>query len=246
MSTPMARPAARRHYSPAPDDAGPRHSGPKSSRTTPDLPDMLDGEPLHVGDAAYTPLHAEQAAKFAELGATEFEIARGIGIDDRTFQGWLRRYPDLERAIKLGKDAADDRVTRALYHRAVGYTRVDRFGNETHVPPDAVACIFWLKNRRRSEWRDKYEIEQEHRHLHLHVAEKFRELDDDRIAQLLAERRALPAAIETVHRVAADGELTPPSPPAVEVRVSATETAPTRTTDNPLKRRLARHRKPRD
>jgi len=24
-----------------------------------------------------------------------------------------------------------------------------------HVPPDVTACIFWLKNRKRAEWRDK-------------------------------------------------------------------------------------------
>ena len=28
-----------------------------------------------------------------------------------------------------------------------------------HVPPDTVACIFWLKNRRREEWRDKHEVD---------------------------------------------------------------------------------------
>ena len=24
-----------------------------------------------------------------------------------------------------------------------------------HLPPDTTACIFWLKNRRRDEWRDR-------------------------------------------------------------------------------------------
>jgi hypothetical protein len=31
---------------------------------------------------------------------------------------------------------------------------------QEHVPPDVTAQIFWLKNRRRDEWRDK----QEHEH----------------------------------------------------------------------------------
>ena len=26
-----------------------------------------------------------------------------------------------------------------------------------HVPPDTTACIFWLKNRRKDEWRDRQE-----------------------------------------------------------------------------------------
>jgi hypothetical protein len=28
-----------------------------------------------------------------------------------------------------------------------------------HVPPDVTACIFWLKNRRPSEWRDVQNVD---------------------------------------------------------------------------------------
>jgi hypothetical protein len=28
-----------------------------------------------------------------------------------------------------------------------------------HVPPDVTACIFWLKNRKPSEWRDSQQME---------------------------------------------------------------------------------------
>jgi hypothetical protein len=28
-----------------------------------------------------------------------------------------------------------------------------------HVPPDVTACIFWLKNRKPSEWRDVQNVE---------------------------------------------------------------------------------------
>jgi hypothetical protein len=69
-------------------------------------------------------------------------------------------------ALKGGKDSADDRVERSLYQRAVGYTydavHFSSFqGNVTetpyreHVAPDVVAQIFWLKNRRPDQWRDK-------------------------------------------------------------------------------------------
>jgi hypothetical protein len=30
---------------------------------------------------------------------------------------------------------------------------------EQHYPPDTVACIFWLKNRRPDLWRDKVGLE---------------------------------------------------------------------------------------
>jgi CelD/BcsL family acetyltransferase involved in cellulose biosynthesis len=30
---------------------------------------------------------------------------------------------------------------------------------EHHVPPSEVACIFWLKNRQRENWRDRQEVD---------------------------------------------------------------------------------------
>lgn len=74
-------------------------------------------------------------------------------------------------AIKAERAVADDRVERSLYQRALGYERdaVKVFlpaGSEKpiyafykeHVPPDTTAMIFWLKNRRPAEWRDKHEV----------------------------------------------------------------------------------------
>ena len=43
----------------------------------------------------------------------------------------------------------------SLYKRACGY---DHDGK--HYPPDTTAAIFWLKNRRSDEWRDKRELDQ--------------------------------------------------------------------------------------
>ena len=36
---------------------------------------------------------------------------------------------------------------------------VTRVAVEKHYPPDVTACIFWLKNRMREEWRDKQEVQ---------------------------------------------------------------------------------------
>ena len=81
-------------------------------------------------------------------------------------------HEEFSSALKKGKDPADSRVERSLYHRAIGYSydAVKIFmpaGKDKpvivpyreHVPPDTVACIFWLKNRRREEWRDKQEVD---------------------------------------------------------------------------------------
>jgi hypothetical protein len=77
------------------------------------------------------------------------------------------------QALKAGKEAADQRVERSLYQRAVGYAHdavkifmpagasapvyapyVER------VAPDTTAAIFWLKNRKKDEWRDVSRQEQ--------------------------------------------------------------------------------------
>jgi hypothetical protein len=77
------------------------------------------------------------------------------------------QHPDFCQALKAGKKVADDRVENALYRRAVGFSHdgvkifCDKDNGVTQVPfmeqypPDTTACIFWLKNRRREEWRDK-------------------------------------------------------------------------------------------
>ena len=66
---------------------------------------------------------------------------------------------------------SDKDVERSLFQRANGYwheeTKVhfDQDGNPSehkvrkYYPPDSTAMIFWLKNRKRKEWRDRQEIE---------------------------------------------------------------------------------------
>ena len=69
----------------------------------------------------------------------------------------------------MGKDEPDERVVRSLYQRAIGYvtetTKVMMVGGKPEiitykeqVPPDTTAMIFWLKNRRPQEWREKSEV----------------------------------------------------------------------------------------
>jgi hypothetical protein len=120
---------------------------------------------------AFKPEFVRQAQKLCELGATDREVAEFFDVTERTIYRWQHDYPEFCQALKVGKEVADDRVEKALYRRAIGYThdavKIMQFqGQEVVVPyeehhaPDVTACIFWLKNRRRGEWRDK--IEHEH------------------------------------------------------------------------------------
>ena len=121
----------------------------------------------------YRAEYAKQAEKLCRLGATDADLADFFGVTVRTILNWQACHEPFFRALKSGKSAADDRVERSLYLRAVGYTheavkifmpagaKEPVFAEyRKHVPPDTTACIFWLKNRRREEWRDK--IDHEH------------------------------------------------------------------------------------
>ncbi|HEY1217101.1 MAG TPA: hypothetical protein VGE93_26030 [Bryobacteraceae bacterium] len=123
--------------------------------------------------SSYKPEYAEQAVKLCQLGATDAELADFFKVTTVTIWRWQSAHVEFCNALKRGKEAADERVERSLYARATGYTHeaVKIFmpagakkpvyaPYQEHVPPDVTAQIFWLKNRRRDEWRDK----QEHEH----------------------------------------------------------------------------------
>lgn len=115
---------------------------------------------------------AKQAEKLAALGATDQEIADFFEINVSTVYRWKHDHPDFCEALKVGKEVADNRVERSLYQKAIGYeqdeVKIFMPANahapvyapfRAKIPPDTTAAIFWLKNRRAKEWRDKQEIE---------------------------------------------------------------------------------------
>jgi len=120
---------------------------------------------------AYQVEFAEQARKLCELGATDAELASFFDCTRMSIMRWRAAHEEFAEACKVGKDHADDRVERSLYQRALGYSYeaqkvvvasgvAEVVDYREDCPPDTAACIFWLKNRRREEWRDK----QEHEH----------------------------------------------------------------------------------
>jgi hypothetical protein len=91
----------------------------------------------------------------------------------RTLNHWKDAHPEFLHSLKQGKEVADAQVEKSLYERALGYSHpeVKVFNNAgeiityevtKHYPPDPTSMIFWLKNRRPEQWRDK----QEHDHNH--------------------------------------------------------------------------------
>lgn len=119
---------------------------------------------------SFKPEFVEQAAKLCELGATDIEIADFFEVDVRTIYRWRNENEEFCQAVRAGKDAADERVERSLYQRAVGYTfesekvfqfqgAIVRADTREHVPPDPGAAMNWLKNRRGDSWRDSRHVD---------------------------------------------------------------------------------------
>lgn len=116
-----------------------------------------------------------QAEKLCKLGATDKELAEFLDISESTLNEWKHIYPDFSESIKAGKVLADSNVADRLYQRALGFEHdseeikvsdglVIRVPIRKIYPPDSTAAIFWLKNRRPKEWRDKQEIDQKTTH----------------------------------------------------------------------------------
>lgn len=110
------------------------------------------------------------AFKLCLLGATDAEMASIFGTTVQTLNAWKLQHPEFLESLKRGKEDADSDVAKRLYQRAMGYSHPDvhisnHQGKITvtpitkHYPPDTVAAIFWLKNRRKLNWRDKLDVE---------------------------------------------------------------------------------------
>jgi hypothetical protein len=120
----------------------------------------------------FQPEYVEQAAKLCEiLGATDRELAEFFEVSETTINNWKLAHPAFLESLKRGKEHADARVEQSLYRRALGYSHdaVKIFHDKDtgiveapfveHYPPETTACIFWLKNRKPGEWRDRTQTE---------------------------------------------------------------------------------------
>lgn len=110
---------------------------------------------------------------WARDGLTDEQIAHNIGVRRSTLAAWKTKYSDISDALKKGKEVVDVEVENALLKRAKGfeykeqtyervwndklqkYVKVNTKTISKEVVPDTTAQIFWLKNRKPEQWRDK-------------------------------------------------------------------------------------------
>lgn len=121
---------------------------------------------------------------WARDGLIDKEIAHNMSIGISTLRQWKNKFTEIEKALNNGKDSADRIVENALYKSAIGYrvkvtkpmrvrhTEYDpvsgkKIGEtetwqaveeEIYVQPQVSAQIFWLKNRKPDQWRDKADM----------------------------------------------------------------------------------------
>lgn len=103
----------------------------------------------------------KQVGKLAKAGWTDAQMTEFFGVCAATWTTWKSKHEEFLSTLKNWKAVADHEVERSLYERACGYETTEERIIDGEVvtatkqwPPDTTACIFWLKNRNRAEWRD--------------------------------------------------------------------------------------------
>ena len=105
----------------------------------------------------------------ARDGLTQQQIANNLGISIDTLIENKKKYSEFNDALKKGKEVIDFEVENALLKRALGYEyEEETYENgiltkkvKKHVAPDTTAQIFWLKNRKPNNWKDRVETDED-------------------------------------------------------------------------------------
>lgn len=114
-------------------------------------------------------------------GLTYEQIAKNMGIGLTTLKEWRQKEPTIQSTLKKGREVVDFEVENALLKKALGYNvpiqkamkikdveyengkkikeieRIEYYKEEMHIPADTTAQIFWLKNRKAKDWKDRVE-----------------------------------------------------------------------------------------
>lgn len=102
-------------------------------------------------------------------GYTFGDIANRIGISKEVLRRWRKKYPEIERALKNGREIVDYKVENALLKAALGYktrevkvTTTMRHGKvietikettDKEQSPNVSAIQCWLFNRLPDKWK---------------------------------------------------------------------------------------------
>lgn len=138
---------------------------------------------------------------WARDGLTDEQISNNLGIATSTFYEYKNKYSEFSESLKKGKEVIDYEVENALLKRALGYeykeiTKENIWNKEKQiyemvvtkevtkqVIPDTTAQIYWLKNRKPKQWRDKIETESNTNIQRVQIINDLPEDDEDGTSQ---------------------------------------------------------------
>lgn len=115
----------------------------------------------------------ELALRIVELaaqGKTVAQISEDLGVGVYALNNWKGAQAGFKEAVHASRKVADELVVASLFQRAVGWqqpaikihydkeeSRFVTYEYTERFPADTTACIFWLKNRQRTQWADVYD-----------------------------------------------------------------------------------------
>ena len=111
----------------------------------------------------------ELVCGWAKLGLSDQQIIEKMGIKERTFYAWQKKYPAFQKALKDAKTIPNLDIETSMIDLACGRVYVEEIestidpktGTITRVkkvrkqiPPNPTMLIFLAKNRMRDKYRD--------------------------------------------------------------------------------------------
>ena len=108
---------------------------------------------------------------WARDGLSQQQIADNLGIGLSTLKKYRKKSVAIRAALKKGREVSDYHVENALYNAAIN-------GN-------VQAMIFWLKNRKPSQWKDRKEVQEiELMRKELDLRERKLRLEEEKLKDL--------------------------------------------------------------
>jgi len=95
----------------------------------------------------YRPEYCDKAVEFLSEGFSCLGLAGELSVTESTIYNWMDQHPEFLEAIKKGQAKSG-----LWWERTLKTNAKTGEGNAT-------ACIFGVKNRSRSQWRDRQEID---------------------------------------------------------------------------------------
>ena len=121
--------------------------------------------------------------KWKRYDLTDEEICNRLKIKKSSFYSYKRKYPELEQALRKGKDETNAEVENALLKSSLGYEYVEEsvatrkeviYENGKRVseisepvkislkkfkPSETAAAKLWLTNRDAENWKEKNQLD---------------------------------------------------------------------------------------